>query len=509
MRDHREDIAKDNEKKGGERTIFHDEKRENEIGETLLPPSKQLESIGIELDTENADLIDNHGEGFNFERIKRFKENGFCIDNDARDILIRDALLLSNEELMFCKKHWAKFIREVKETTKTFRFIQDLQKINKWTIKTYIQEKEKQEKLLSDEEFQKLFGWKGKYNKADINQGWLWLCYFYTVLEILKKRNYFNMIIQTNLKQTQEWREVRIPFFSWDWIYVNTKEIDNKYKVKDPQGWLRKFSINSDSSLWFKILEIAFIKEEIKRRAWGNDNISSGTDDKEKKQNWNNKLTGKEILSVEDGYTKQTFKRLLPNCTESLRIAQDEIDEAFDKFKTGLYSVELLVKEKITTNGNIIEHTPNNNDRGAIVKDVKILNNKGEEYTTTIEKCPSRWILDDNEVQDRSMNYMFKHEKDKYKSRRNPYKHTTKQPYFYENFVNNEKGEQITYFFAKHAYSIEKCYTTPSEEKRVQVINPRHTWIKFDISLEEAKNIFDRTCIFINPDKLFPSSEKK
>ena len=500
MRDHREDIAKDNEEKGGERISFHDKKRENEIGGALLTPSERLKTIGIELDQYTAGTINMEGKNFDRKKIKKLHENGFVlIEDDIYDLVCRNDLSISDEEITFCKKHWLTKYRDVMTTINT---LHTLQNINKETINHYLIEKGKQKKTISDEEFQKLFGGKGKYNKAEINQWWLAVCYLYTSLEMLKKTNYFDTIIQNNLKQTQEGREVRIPFFSGEWIKVYENEIDKRYKVKDQQGKIREFSINSDSSLWFKILEIAFIKEEIKRRARGKNFWETNS------ETWNNELTGENILSTESGYTDETFQRLLPGCTTSIKLIQDEIDEAFDHFKTGLYSVELSVKEKITTNGNIIEHIPTPTNRGAIVKDVKILNNKGEEYTTTIEKCPSRWILDANDVQDRSMNYMFKHEKDKYKSRRNPYKHTNKQPFLYENFVNNDKWKQITYFFANHAYSIERCYTTPTGEKRIRVINPRHTWIKFDISLEEAKNIFDRTCLFINPDKLFPNSEE-
>ena len=66
---------------------------------------------------------------------------------------------------------------------------------------------------------------------------------------MLKTTNYFNTIIQNNLKQTQEGREVRIPFFSGKWIKVYENEIDKRYKVKDQQDRIREFSINSDTSL--------------------------------------------------------------------------------------------------------------------------------------------------------------------------------------------------------------------------------------------------------------------
>ena len=70
--------------------------------------------------------------------------------------------------------------------------------------------------------------------------------------------------------------------------------------------------------------------------------------------------------------------------------------------------------------------------------------------------------------------------------------------------VINIDGENCVVFFRNHAYSIEKCYKDKNTwEKRVWVVNPRHTGIKFDINLESAKKIFDWDVSYIDIDQFF------
>ena len=69
--------------------------------------------------------------------------------------------------------------------------------------------------------------------------------------------------------------------------------------------------------------------------------------------------------------------------------------------------------------------------------------------------------------------------------------------------VKNEFWENVIMIVPLHSYSIEKCYTNKNNEKRVQIINPHHTWIKFDISLEQCKEIFNRGIIGIDIDEMF------
>ena len=70
--------------------------------------------------------------------------------------------------------------------------------------------------------------------------------------------------------------------------------------------------------------------------------------------------------------------------------------------------------------------------------------------------------------------------------------------------VTDENWKTIVKFFPDHSYSIEKCYTDNNTwEKRVWVINPRHTWLKFDISLEQAKSIFRWNVTWFDIDAMF------
>ena len=70
--------------------------------------------------------------------------------------------------------------------------------------------------------------------------------------------------------------------------------------------------------------------------------------------------------------------------------------------------------------------------------------------------------------------------------------------------VIDDDGKQQAIFYEEHAYSLGKCYVDKSTwEKRVWVINPHHTRVKFDISLEKCKEIFDWHVSYIDFDKLF------
>jgi hypothetical protein len=52
------------------------------------------------------------------------------------------------------------------------------------------------------------------------------------------------------------------------------------------------------------------------------------------------------------------------------------------------------------------------------------------------------------------------------------------------------KKWKVIRLFSHHAYSLEKCFIDTDWNKIVRVVNPWHTWIKFDIPFETAKKIF-------------------
>ena len=121
-----------------------------------------------------------------------------------------------------------------------------------------------------------------KYNKAEIRQQDLSFCYGYSGIEMLKKSNPFEVLIKTSMKITEQGREVRLPF-CWDerhrtWVPVSTEELDQDYEIKDKEEGDLFANINSDSTLGFRILEIAAMKNmilskdfedpELSKQAW-------------------------------------------------------------------------------------------------------------------------------------------------------------------------------------------------------------------------------------------------
>ena len=67
----------------------------------------------------------------------------------------------------------------------------------------------------------------------------------------------------------------------------------------------------------------------------------------------------------------------------------------------------------------------------------------------------------------------------------------------------NEQWKPVAIFLKNHAYSVEKCYVNENWEKRMRVVNPWHTDIKFDIPLDRCKDNFEREVWIIKIDNLF------
>ena len=142
---------------------------------------------------------------------------------------------------------------------------------NRFTNKReYIERKNEflqENETLSKDKFNELFkDWedKWKYGIWNIHQTDLWFCYAYTWFELLKKSNFFETLIRTSMRETNNWREIKFPLWDPNWHIKKKKksEIDSEYSFMDEEKQQqRNVNINSNSALWFKILEIAFIKE--------------------------------------------------------------------------------------------------------------------------------------------------------------------------------------------------------------------------------------------------------
>ena len=69
--------------------------------------------------------------------------------------------------------------------------------------------------------------------------------------------------------------------------------------------------------------------------------------------------------------------------------------------------------------------------------------------------------------------------------------------------VIDERWNTKIKIVTNHAYSVEKCYIDENWEKKVRVVNPWHTDIKFVLSLNQCKDLFDWEFGVVNIDNLF------
>lgn len=365
---------------------------------------------------------------------------------------------LTDEQILLLKEYW------IKKNMEILIFFSFINNANRETIRNFIKRKNEyleKNRTLSKEKFEELFRWNGKYWKAEIRQKSLWLCYAYTWFEILKKTNWFDEIIQTNLRETKNWREVRLPFCdaNWIWIKVNKEEIDKEFSISDKNWKNRTFCINSKSEfLWFKILEIAFIKKDIINAVLQTKNYYNKIPNKYKKiytdfnKSWDFTLNWELITKITEGWdTKIMLSHILKDCIIISFFTTDINDKVkdlvFDQFSKWLLKVEVSPKRKHRINDFKIIKQPHENQELLLLKE-------------RILKFFERWRC--------------------------------VQPNY-----NNDK------IFSHHSYSIEKCYITSKWQKRVRIVNPRNTWEKIDISLEDCKDLFKRQVMWLDIDKMF------
>ena len=355
------------------------------------------------------------------------------------------------------------------------------------SLKEYIERKNKyleDNKLLSDEKYNEYFWWKWKYNKHEIYQWNLWLCYLYSWLEILKKMNGFNALIQTNFKEVEDWRMVRYPFTTWKWVKVNEEEIDKIYEIPLKNKEIRKVNINSIWDYkWFKILEIAYIKNKLLwTKYWwkkwtGKENnpydVQITCKDILKVEWWDTILSLKEFLwnetvirwRIDSNHAVSSVKRLtavkapeilIENARKYSEITVNRIDKIFELYWTGFITIELGVNSSRIPKWEWMRLVELNG-KSLIIDNVNILD--------------KQW----NIIEEKELNI--------------------------SDAAYTSEGPKIK-IHTDHAYSVEKCYIDKNWEKRVWVVNPRHTDIKFDMSLEQCKNIFVRDFWVVNIDNL-------
>ena len=401
-------------------------------------------------------------------------DNGLFGRLSKKKWYLKDLCQLDEESISYCN---SKFIKELRMITMVDKIMKNSGKVRDYVKRK--QEYTEKNSLIDNSEFEGLFWGIWKYGKWEIHQDGLWYCYLYTAYEILKKMNFFDELVKTNLKKSEDWDwwYVRLPMWQpdWQWIRVSKKEIDKKFDIPDKEMWLREWvSVNSDSPLWFKIMEIAYIKKELMDRR---------KDIKQEYDNtWDVVLTGERLYDLEWYDTIFALSTLIwddPVVNRNVRKTDNRYkDMIFDNFKQWLI-VDLSVKQQGSENREIRVNRHWKIKAQIIERDVRIINNE-----KNIDIVKSGIIKEG----DNTFNVIDKN----------------KRTADMLSDVINEDGDLQVVFYRKHAYSLERCYIDKDTwEKRVRIVNPWYTWIKFDISLESAKKIFNWIVAYIDIDKLF------
>ena len=288
----------------------------------------------------------------------------------------------------------------------------------------------------------------GKNGIAEIEQTTLGYCYAYTGFNLLKRSNFFEVMIKTSIRETSEWWEVKVPFWSKNGkiIKVWKQEIHDSYRVLDKDTWTYnsfESETTSKTSPWMKILEIAFIKEYILEQ---------------------NNLGDQHAKSEE---TRTIYKQAIESAKESFK-------------KTGDFKLngELLWAVEWGLTGNFLDRMIWEN----VVKRVLLNGNadlsKKDALFDFINNGTLKIKVGSNEDNPHlKVNWNFT--------------------------IKDIWGKELT-LITEHAYSLERVYTTKSWEKVAVISNPRNTHEKIHINRNDAMTKFhSRNVSYISPQKLF------
>ena len=400
---------------------------------------------------------------------------------------------ISDDVLQYCIKNKVTDYGDIKKIKAVYSIS------NQEHIKAYLHRKNdylENNRTLTEEKYKEYFWWKWKFGKHEIKQWNLGLCYLYSWLEILKKMNWFAELVQSNLIEKDGCWLVRLPLNTWKWIKVNKNEIDRIYEYEIENYWfvrkIRKMNINSESEyLWFKILEIAYIKNKLIHKSKDNkiptDDQNGGMDNP-----LDINITWEMLQTVEWGDTIDTLQELLskenivkwgiwwynicswrleelkkigaPKCILKNRIEEkkeksNRMDVLFDLFSTWLLSIEFGSRDLFYPLWNWIK---------------KVVWKKTYFLVSNVDIVDKFWQ---------------KIPKEKMGKR--------------SDIVIDERWNTKIKIVTNHAYSVEKCYIDENWEKKVRVVNPWHTDIKFVLSLNQCKDLFDWEFGVVNIDNLF------
>lgn len=306
--------------------------------------------------------------------------------------------------------------------------------------------------------FIQLFESVGKYNKAEINQKRLWYCYAYTWFQVLKSLNFFPELIKTSLREVDWWWEVKYPLSDKNWkrIKVRNDEIWKNFSFTDENGKICNVNINSNTSLWFKILEIAFIKYYYSHKRANELEIT-----------WT-------VLNTLEWWETELFLNdIVWNINYIIDIDYKLKEKIFDIYNKWIIRIWLSLKNAKKN----IAIKWQDNQKWIILDDVKIYWKKWELIIS--------WLL-----------------RQKWK------KYLTK-------FIDKNNSDILKYcgtdensaiFYEEHAYSIERCFVDKNWVKKVIVVNPRHTWVKFEMTMKKCAQLFSRDIYLFKISEMFRNS---
>lgn len=340
-------------------------------------------------------------------------------------------------------------------------------------------------RVMDDDKFIELFWWTWKYNKSEIKQdNHLWLCYAYSGFEILKKSNFFKELIQTNFREIWEWnREVRIPFCDPNWyrIKVNKNEIfdenwnDREYSFipRDSKSKEEKtVKITSWSSLWIKILEIAFMKSYIVFNAkypCEMRDISSINARWQFNLAWDFEIKDWHLRALEGWNVWQFMQHIF--WKNIVKYNNPDTDTDIDyknlmkEFNTWFIKISLISRNK---SDSLFDDS-----------DIKIINTKNKAIT----KKHINTVLNIMKVfWDKVKNLWKNHDKE---------------------ITKTNKNDTKIKIISDHVYSVERFYETHQWEPRVLIVNPWNTAEKIDMPVQKCIDIFQRQIIWFRIDKMF------
>ena len=222
-------------------------------------------------------------------------------------------------------------------------------------IRDFIQRKHtylEKNRTISQEYFNELFAKEGeiskktsnlwKYGKSEIHQTDLGYCYAYTWNEILKKSNFFETMVQTSLKKISWWWEIKIPLWNKEGksVTVYENEIDKEFNILERWSMV---NINSHSSLWFKILEIAFIKEYILYNKKYDSDPEIMIARKQFAEKWNFDMNGRLLSIIEWWRTQDFLNSVLWSNLVNSTVVEGRLKKEllFDQLQTWLIKVQI------------------------------------------------------------------------------------------------------------------------------------------------------------------------